>query len=286
MKVRIPLTPELEPLCDAGFPAFAYCELVEQGESLLALRDREGLAKVGHKLLFQIVRLALTDEYPAVRRAVEIMNEFLASRVELLIINVQCALDNVPDGKQWLSFLRDGNAEVFGYDARVEGGVREDFAPAEEVHPEPFGLFVPFIDLTNMILQLDIIRCGRQHPEILKLRCEREGFRYFGIYLRLRERFHWPDRLLLTLQAGPPPARTTDYVHAFLTLARTAMPDESRIRPQCCERVGAKLLKLLPGLGRRKIKMNKGIHPASMYQDEWTIQVTGAAHSRKLRISL
>ena len=60
-------------------------------------------------------------------------------------------------------------------------------------------------------------------------------------------------------------------VLALLWLARTAVPDEPRVRPERCERVRAELLKLFPRLGRRKIEMNERIHSARMDQD-WYVE--------------
>ena len=74
-----------------------------------------------------------------------------------------------------------------------------DLAPPEEVHGELFCGLVLLVELVDVRLQVDVIQCGRESPEVFEFRCEREGFLDLVINFPLGERFDGPDRLFLTL---------------------------------------------------------------------------------------
>src|SRR5579863_1570910 len=194
----------------------------------------------------------------------KLMDQFLTSNAEFFITRFELRVHRAPDGEQRLAVMLNLYAEVFGNDERIEQRVGEDRAPAEQVHSEQLRRLMLLVKLADVLLQVNIVRRGRENPKRLQLRRERESFRDFLIDLRLGQRLDRPDRLLLTLQTSPPPAGTANNVHALLTLTRPAVPYKSGIIPHRCKSVCAELLKLLPGLRRRKIKMNQRIHPTSI----------------------
>jgi hypothetical protein len=57
---------------------------------------------------------------------------------------------------------------VLGDHAGVEGGGADDLLPPEEVHAEAVFFLVLVCQLADVLLQVDVIRCSGEYPEVLK----------------------------------------------------------------------------------------------------------------------